>query len=122
MPLTQPLVLSGVLANIDALEKSLDWQPFRPGIDIARLYNDGDAGSSSAFLRYTPGATVAYHSHPGYEHILILKGSQTDRLGEHGPGSLIINPPGTAHSVTSPNGCIVLILWEKPVVLRPQPA
>lgn len=114
-----PVVLSGALADIDALEKTLDWQPFREGIEIARIYRDGEAGPSAAFLRYAPGARVAYHFHPGFEHIVILKGTQRDRLGEHGPGTLIINPPGTSHAVSSPGGCIVLIIWEKPVVIAP---
>jgi len=30
-------------------------------------------------------------------------------------GSLIINPPGTSHSILSENGCIVLAIYEKPV-------
>jgi anti-sigma factor ChrR (cupin superfamily) len=28
---------------------------------------------------------------------------------------LIVNPPGTAHSVESPSGCLVLILWQRPI-------
>ena len=30
-------------------------------------------------------------------------------------GTLIINPPGTQHSVVSEAGCIVLAIYEKPV-------
>ncbi len=55
--------------------------------------------------------------HASYEHIFILKGSQLDRSGEHTAGTVIINPPGSSHAVTSPNGCIVLIIWDEPVIL-----
>jgi hypothetical protein len=33
-------------------------------------------------------------------------------------GSLVINSPGTDHAVASDEGCLVLIIWEKPVVIH----
>jgi anti-sigma factor ChrR (cupin superfamily) len=93
------------------------WQPFREGVEIYRLYNDGEKGSSAALLRYQPGASVPQHGHPGFEHIFVLSGSQSDRNGIHEAGTLVINPPQTSHSVASATGCIVLAIWEKPVEL-----
>ncbi|HVT83117.1 MAG TPA: cupin domain-containing protein [Phycisphaerae bacterium] len=115
--LMDPIVLKDALSNIDAFEKTLDWKPFRPGVQIARIYNSPSNGPTAAFLKYEPGAAVPVHMHGGYEHIFILKGSQLDRSGEHFAGSVIINPPGSTHNVMSPNGCIVLIIWEKPVII-----
>ena len=112
-----PIVLNHAFTNIDALEMTLSWQPFRPGVEIAHIYSTPDGGPSAAYLKYQPGASVPLHTHGGYEHIFILKGTQLDRSGEHGPGTVIINPPGSSHHVSSPNGCLVLILWEKPVIL-----
>ena len=112
-----PIVLKDALTNIDALAKTFDWKPFRPGVEIARIYNTPDNGPSAAFLRYEPGASVPLHIHAGYEHIFILQGSQVDRSGEHFAGDVIINPPGSSHTVSSPKGCIVLIVWDKPVIL-----
>jgi len=112
-----PIVLQNVFADIDALEKTLDWKSFRPGVEIARIYNTPDGGPSAAFLKYQPGASVPLHMHGGYEHIFVLKGTQVDRSGEHGAGAVIINPPGSSHQVSSPHGCIVLIIWDKPVIL-----
>jgi len=51
----------------------------------------------------------------GYEHILILEGEQQDEHYIYPQGTLVISPPGTSHSVQSPQGCIVLAIWEKPV-------
>jgi anti-sigma factor ChrR (cupin superfamily) len=51
----------------------------------------------------------------GYEHILMLAGSQEDENGIYNSGTLMINPPGTKHTVRSPAGCIVLAIYEKPV-------
>lgn len=95
------------------------WEYFREGIKVYWIYRSPDDGLSSALLKYEPGASVPRHSHPGYEHIYILQGSQTDENGEHTRGNLAINPPGTTHSVQSRQGCIVYAVWEKPVKFVP---
>jgi anti-sigma factor ChrR (cupin superfamily) len=114
-----PLILKDALTNMSALDPTLNWHPFRPGIQISPIYAAPNGGASAAFLKYQPGAHVALHMHAGYEHIFILQGSQIDRSGENRAGTVIINPPGSSHQVSSPHGCIVLIIWEKPVVLLP---
>jgi anti-sigma factor ChrR (cupin superfamily) len=55
------------------------------------------------------------HEHIGYEHVLILAGSQRDHSGVFKAGSFVINSPGTRHAVVSDDGCIVLAIYEKPV-------
>jgi hypothetical protein len=32
-------------------------------------------------------------------------------------GSMLISEPGTAHAVSSEEGCVVLAIWERPVEL-----
>ena len=112
-----PIVLKDALTNIDALEETLEWEPFRPGVEIAHIYSTPDDGPAAAFLRYQPGAAVPYHIHACFEHIFILKGSQFDRSGENHAGAIIINTPGSAHNVSSPNGCVVFVVWNKPVLI-----
>jgi anti-sigma factor ChrR (cupin superfamily) len=92
-----------------------DWQSFREGVQIVRFYADGEQGPSAALLRYQPGASVPAHLHPGFEHILILEGAQEDERGRYGRGSLLIHGPGTRHRVASPEGCVALAIWVKPV-------
>ena len=94
----------------------LAWQPFRQGVEIYHLYKD-DMGASAAMLRYEAGAKVPHHSHSGYEHIFVLSGSQSDADGTYAKGSVIINPPNTSHQVSSEEGCVVLIVWQKPVII-----
>jgi anti-sigma factor ChrR (cupin superfamily) len=84
------------------------WQPFRDGVEIARLYGEAEAGPSMALLRYQPGAKVPTHLHRGLEHILVLEGSQRDEGGKHEVGSLLVHGEGTMHSVASEEGCVVL--------------
>lgn len=97
--------------------EDLDWQPFREGVKIYPLYKDG-VGASAALLCYEAGAKVPNHSHSGYEHIFVLSGSQSDANGKYSKGALIINPPDSSHQVWSDEGCVVLIVWEKPVVIH----
>jgi anti-sigma factor ChrR (cupin superfamily) len=104
------------LFQISDWQHTLAWIPFREGVEIYRLHGDGQSGSSTALLRFHPGARVAMHEHNGYEHIIVLAGSQVDENSRAHAGTLIINPPQTRHSVLSETGCIVLAIYEKPVV------
>ena len=91
------------------------WSPFLEGIDIHRLYGDGRTGSTAALLRFRQAGKVPLHHHAGWEHILVLAGRQHDQNGTSSAGTLMINPPGTSHSVVGEAGCIVLAIYEHPV-------
>jgi anti-sigma factor ChrR (cupin superfamily) len=91
------------------------WEPYKKGVEIFRLYGDGISGPTAALIRYREQGEVAMHEHQGYEHILILAGSQRDENGTFEAGTLVINPPGTRHNVNSEDGCIVLAMYDKPV-------
>lgn len=110
-----------ILPNLFSLSDhpdALAWESFRPGVEIHRLYGTGGQGPSAALLKYAPGATVPDHSHTGYEHIIVLSGEQSDHQGTHKAGTLVINSPDSHHDIISESGCIVLIIWEKPVLIK----
>ncbi len=89
-----------------------EFEYFRDGVEICRLV----AGEPElALLRYAPGASVPRHLHQGLETILVLEGAQSDEFGHYPVGSLVTNPEGSVHAVTSEQGCVVLIQWTKPV-------
>lgn len=96
-------------------QNEIAWEPYKKGVDIFRLYGDGITGPTAALVRYRERGEVPMHEHKGYEHILILAGSQRDENGTFEAGTLVINPPGTRHKVSSDDGCIVLAIYEKPV-------
>jgi anti-sigma factor ChrR (cupin superfamily) len=103
------------LSELLAAQGPPRWQPLRPGIEICHLYDHGPHGPSAAMLRYAPGAALAAHRHEGFEHIFVLEGEQEDQRGRYPAGSCVVNLPGSVHEVKSPRGCVVLVLWERPV-------
>lgn len=105
----EPFSISGVLAG--------GWQrfefgPFRDGIEIAHVIEGQPA---VALLRYSPGAKVPRHRHPGLETVYVLEGSQRDEHGLYKAGAVVFNTQGSIHSVVSDDGCVVLIQWAKPI-------
>ena len=110
------------LFQVSGWQQKLPWKPFQKGVDIYRLYGDGETGPTAALLRFRAGGRVPLHEHTGYEHIFMLAGSQVDENSRADTGTLIINPPGTSHSILSENGCIVLAIYEKPVKFLNTPA
>jgi anti-sigma factor ChrR (cupin superfamily) len=96
-----------------ANEPDLAWEGFRPGVEIHRLWGDPD-GASAALLRYAPGSRVPRHRHEGVEHVHVLSGAQRDERGLHEAGAHVVNPPGSVHTVESPGGCLVFVVWEHP--------
>ena len=115
IPSSPPLVIHRLLQRASLLRDEEGWTPFRPGIQIQRLYRENEGGSSAALLRYEPGASLPAHEHLGHEHILVLDGAQSDEHGTYPAGTFIVNRPHSVHRVASAGGCVVLIIWEKGV-------
>jgi anti-sigma factor ChrR (cupin superfamily) len=95
--------------------EELPWQPLRPGVDIHWIYREGGDGAAAALIRFQPGGRVPLHEHRGHEHIFVLSGSQTDENGRLAAGSLMVNAPGTRHSIVSEEGCLVLAIYGRRV-------
>jgi anti-sigma factor ChrR (cupin superfamily) len=105
-----------------ALAESERFRELWPGVAFLPLYGLAEDCSplnrsepSAAFIRYQPGAHVPEHAHPGYEHILVLQGSQSDQLGHYPAGTCVMSPPGSRHAVFSAEGCLVLAIWHRSV-------
>lgn len=109
--MTGDSVLSGLL---NGEWKHLTFEPFREGVEVHYLRTDDPVW---ALLRYCPGARVPRHRHTGLETIFVLEGVQSDDEGDYAAGTMILNPAGTEHSVWSDAGCVVLIQWERPVLI-----
>lgn len=101
-------LLSGNLSD-------LKFEPFRAGVEICQLSASATGDPTVALLRYEAGASVPLHMHSGVETIAVLSGSQSDEYGTYNVGDVIVNLPGSSHSVWSDTGCLVLISWASPV-------
>lgn len=112
---THRITFSDLRDHVAQLRAADDWKAFRAGVTAHWLYGEGSEGASAVFLRYQSGARVPEHEHVGYEHILVVEGEQFDEHGAYPAGSFVVNPPGTRHSPGSVGGCVVLVIYEKPV-------
>ncbi len=100
--------------------RDLDFVPFRHGVSAHWLYRGAEDDPTVAILKYLPGARVPRHRHAGLETIIVLDGIQSDERGNYPAGSVMLNPTGTEHSVWTDMGCVVLIQWDRPVVILEQ--
>ena len=88
-PAMDAIALRG-LFDPESLCASQDWKPFRPGIESALIYETPGDGPAAMLLRYQPGAHAPAHRHLGFEHIVVLSGSQRKAVAWTAPSR-----PGT---------------------------
>lgn len=112
---TTSTVIRDLVPFAKALRDTADWQPFREGVTAHWLYGTFGEGASAVLLRYEPGARVPLHEHVGFEYMLVIDGDQFDESGAYPEGTFVSHPPGTRHSPGSVNGCVALLVYEKPV-------
>jgi len=89
---------------------SRPWTERRPGVHWKVLFEDGAA--RTVLVRYAPGAVIPRHRHLGDEQIFVLEGSVTDDTGTCSAGNYARRPPGCVHTVTTPQGALVLALMS----------
>lgn len=111
------LILDDIFDS-QALIASRSWQVLREGVFISPIYGSDDNSPQAAFLHYLPGSSVPSHLHRGFEHILILHGSQIDGERVYSKGTLVIHSLGSSHQIRSPEGCLALGIWERPVAFE----
>ena len=113
-PRVNPFILKDIF-SIAQRQHELQWEPFGDGVEVFWIYQNGEDGAAAALLKYQPGGRISLHEHVGFEHILVLSGSQIDENGRLETGSLMVHEPGTSHSIVSEEGCIVLAVYQKRV-------
>ena len=87
------------------------WQPSPlPGVERWMLDRVGDeVARATSLVRYAPGSRFDRHVHGGGEEILVLEGVFSDDSGDHGAGTYLRNPPGSAHAPLSHEGCLLFV-------------
>lgn len=91
---------------------------FKPGAKFAVLSGDpGKAGIYTIRLKFPPGYKIALHWHPTDEHVTVIEGDVTLRMGEGdsmhaktlGPDAYVVLPAKMHHAASSEGGAIVQV-------------
>jgi len=111
--------MSPVLESNAVLTRSEEgeWQRIGTGVTMKALRSHPASGSSSALLKFEPGASFPAHNHPGGEEVYVLEGDV--RLGHYvlHRGDYLYTPPGGKHAASSRNGCLLLVSNPEPIEL-----
>lgn len=93
----------------------LDWQA-SPMIGVDRRMLDrigGEVARATSIVRYAPNSHFSSHTHTGGEEFIVLDGVFQDEHGDYPTGTYVRNPPTTAHTPGSENGCTIFVkLWQ----------
>ena len=100
-----------------------------PADGVSRVHLEREAeesGHTTSFVKFAPGAAFVQHTHPRGEEIYVLEGVFSDEFGDYPAGSYVRNPPGSAHSPFTREGCSLFVKLEQfktgdteKVVIRP---
>ncbi len=90
------------------------WEPSPyPGIENKVLYSE-PSGRRTVLTRLAPGAKLPPHRHVGLEQSFVLEGSLVDEDGACTAGNFVWRRPGSVHSAWSPDGGVVLGIFDAP--------
>ncbi len=77
------------------------------GLTVMPLHQFGT--EHVALVKWEPGTRFVNHLHPGGEEIFVLSGTFADEHDTYPAGTWIRNPPGSAHSPYSDEGCVIYV-------------
>ncbi|WP_298985637.1 cupin domain-containing protein [uncultured Roseibium sp.] len=95
--------------------EELEWQasPMK-GVDRRMLDRiGGEVARATTIVRYAPGSKFSAHTHTGGEEFIVLDGVFQDEHGDFPEGTYVRNPPTSAHTPGSDDGCTIFVkLWQ----------
>lgn len=92
----------------------IEWAPTtHPGVETKVLYSE-PSGRQTVLVRMAPGAKLPNHRHGGVEQSFVLEGALVDDDGACTAGNFVWRRPGSVHTASSPDGCLILAIFEKP--------
>ena len=74
----------------------------------------GRVGAADEHHEDRSGARLPRHRHTGLEQSFILQGSLVDEDGACTAGNFVWRRPGSVHGAWSPDGCLVIGIFESP--------
>jgi anti-sigma factor ChrR (cupin superfamily) len=108
--ITNPPELASHFVN----SAEMEWQDSDfDKIKMKILYKD-DEGRSTILFKMEPGAVVPHHEHSALEQTYVLEGSLEDDEGACSQGNFVWRPGGNQHIAYSPNGAVILSIFNRP--------
>ena len=110
----------GPLASRVVRANEMHWEPIRyPGCYVKTLMVDPQKGLLTVLLKMDPGAELPDHEHTLVEQTYMLEGRLVDLDGpekglEVGPGEFVWRPAGSRHSAWTPEGGVMLAVFQVP--------
>lgn len=96
---------------------ALPWKASKiDGVEMKILIEEPETGLMTALVRFAPGAKLPPHEHVGIEQSYLLEGSLEDPEGVTTAGNFVWRPAGSRHVAWSPNGALVLAIYQRPNV------
>src|SRR5262245_11048961 len=99
---------------------NMEWQKTRfAGCEVKTLLFDRETGLVTALMRLAPGAVLPDHEHVRIEQTYMLEGNLVDKEGpvaglEVKPGEFVWREPGSRHVAWSPEGGLMLAMFQIP--------
>ena len=81
----------------------------RAGVAVRRLYAQPGFADSMRLERWEPRARVGRLDYPNGAELFVLDGSFADAEGAFARGAWLRLPPGTSHSPSTEEGCVLYI-------------
>ncbi|MGC8697723.1 MAG: cupin domain-containing protein [Halothiobacillus sp.] len=69
----------------------------------------GDGTRATSLVRFAAGASFPAHTHAQGEEFFVLSGVFCDEFGCYPAGSYVVNPPGSQHTPSAPEGCVIFV-------------
>ena len=102
-------------ARVGVHSHELEWlaSPMA-GVHRRMLDRIGDeVARATTIVRYAPGSQFSQHVHTGGEEFIVLDGVFQDEHGDYPEGTYVRNPPQSAHTPGSEQGCTIFVkLWQ----------
>lgn len=96
---------------------SLPWKATKiDGVEMKVLLEEPETGLMTALVRFAPGAKLPPHEHVEIEQSYVLEGSLVDPEGTTTAGNYVWRPAGSRHTAWTPNGALVLAIYQRPNV------
>jgi Cupin domain. len=130
-PQADPAMAPDMASHVMLDASTLQWGDPPPalerGAQVAVLSGDpGKAGWFALRLKFPAGYKVALHWHPSDEHVTVLEGDFSLRMGDaatahqhgFGPGGYVVLPARMHHAASTRDGAVVQVEGMGPFVLN----